>query len=67
MPLLASHGRADARSVLRYAFLAAAPVALLLLPFALADLPALARELVAYSGDRRLRLDGDSCEAASGS
>ncbi len=50
VPLLASHGRADGRSALRYAFLAAAPVALLLLPFALADLPALARELGAYSG-----------------
>jgi hypothetical protein len=50
LPLFATHGRADLRSVLRYAFLAAAPGALLLVPFALADLPSLLRELLAYSG-----------------
>lgn len=50
LPLLASHGHAGWRRALRYAFLALAPVALLLVPFALADLPALARELGAYSG-----------------
>jgi hypothetical protein len=50
LPLLAVHGRADGRSALRYVFLAAAPVALLLLPFALADPRALVRELIAYSG-----------------
>jgi hypothetical protein len=50
LPLLAVHGRADGRSALRYVFLAAAPVALLLMPFALADPRALVRELIAYSG-----------------
>jgi len=39
-----------ARARLRYALLAAGPVALLLLPFALADRAALTRELFAYGG-----------------
>ncbi len=50
LPLLASAGRASGRQVVRYALLACLPVALLLLPFALADVAALRRELFAYSG-----------------
>jgi hypothetical protein len=51
LPFLASSGRrASWPSVARYAFLALAPGAALLLPFAVADPGALRRELVAYGG-----------------
>ena len=50
VPFLAFAGAASWGKAMRYAFLATAPVALLLLPFAIADLPALRRELLAYSG-----------------
>ena len=50
VPFFAFAGAASWGKALRYAFLATAPVALLLLPFAMADLPALRRELLAYSG-----------------
>jgi hypothetical protein len=50
LPFLAFHGRTSWRSVVRYAVLATLPVALLLVPFALADFAALRRELLAYSG-----------------
>jgi hypothetical protein len=50
LPFLALAGSASWRQAARYALLALAPVALLLLPFAVADLAALRRELFAYSG-----------------
>jgi hypothetical protein len=50
LPVLATAGRASGRQALRYALVAGAPVALLLLPFAIADAGALRRELFAYSG-----------------
>jgi hypothetical protein len=50
LPFLALGGRSSWRAALRFAVLALAPVALLLLPFAIADLPALRRELLGYSG-----------------
>ncbi|HSD27148.1 MAG TPA: hypothetical protein VLL75_07565 [Vicinamibacteria bacterium] len=50
LPFLALDGRASWRSAARYAALALVPGALLLLPFALADPGALARELFAYGG-----------------
>lgn len=50
LPALAFDRGARLPGALRYATLALAPGALLLLPFALADLPALARELFGYSG-----------------
>ncbi|MCG6925105.1 MAG: hypothetical protein LJF30_07325 [Acidobacteria bacterium] len=50
VPFLAFAGAAPRGKALRYTVLATVPVALLLLPFALADLPALRRELLAYSG-----------------
>jgi len=50
LPLLALDRGAGVRRALRYAALALAPGALLLLPFAIADAPALARELFGYSG-----------------
>lgn len=50
VPFLAFAGAASWRSALRFAVLALAPVALLLVPFAVADLPAMRRELLAYSG-----------------
>jgi len=50
LPFLALERGASWRQAARYAALAAAPVALLLLPFALADARSLARELLAYSG-----------------
>jgi len=50
LPALAFDRGARLPSALRYATLALAPGAVLLLPFALADLSALARELFGYSG-----------------
>lgn len=50
LPLLATAGGASARQALRYLLLATLPVAVLLLPFALADAEAVRRELFAYSG-----------------
>jgi Glycosyltransferase family 87 len=50
LPFLALGGRSSWRAALRFAVLALAPVALLLLPFAIADFPALRRELLGYSG-----------------
>jgi uncharacterized membrane protein len=50
VPFLAFAGAATWPRALRFAILALAPVALVLLPFAIADLPALRRELLAYSG-----------------
>jgi hypothetical protein len=50
VPFLALAGAASWGKATRYGLLATVPVALLLLPFALADLPALRRELLAYSG-----------------
>jgi hypothetical protein len=50
LPFLAFGTRESWRSAARYAALALGPVALLLLPFALADLGALRRELFAYGG-----------------
>lgn len=49
LPVLALAG-ASARQALRYAVVSCLPVALLLLPFAIADAAALRRELFAYSG-----------------
>src|SRR5262249_4783427 len=48
LPVLAPRG--GVRPALRYALLATLPVALLLLPFAIADSPALLRELGGYGG-----------------
>ncbi len=50
LPFLALDGKASWRSGARYAALALAPGALLLLPFAVADAGAVARELFAYGG-----------------
>ena len=50
LPFLALGGGASWRQAARYGGLAPGSVALLLLPFALADHPALRRELLAYSG-----------------
>jgi hypothetical protein len=50
LPFLALGARASWRSAARYAALALAPGALLLLPFAIADLASLRRELFAYGG-----------------
>ena len=50
LPFLAFGTRESWRSAARYAALALAPGALLLLPFAVADLGALRRELFAYGG-----------------
>jgi hypothetical protein len=50
LPFLALDGKAPWRSGARYAAIALAPGALLLIPFALADPRALARELFAYGG-----------------
>jgi hypothetical protein len=50
VPFLAFAGAASWKKAFRFAVLALAPVAVLLLPFAVADLPALRRELLAYSG-----------------
>jgi hypothetical protein len=50
LPFLALDARASWRSALRYAALALAPGALLLLPFAIADAGSLRRELFAYGG-----------------
>jgi len=50
LPFLALDGQASGRSAARYAALALVPGALLLLPFALADAGAVARELFAYGG-----------------
>ena len=50
LPFLAFDERASWRSAARYAVLALAPGALLLLPFAIADWDALRRELLGYSG-----------------
>ncbi len=50
LPFLAAGRGARLRSALRYGVLALAPGALLLLPFAIADAPALGRELFGYSG-----------------
>ena len=50
LPFLALDTRASWRSAARYAALALAPGALLLLPFAIADAAALRRELFAYGG-----------------
>ncbi len=50
LPLLAQERGLRWKQALRYAALALAPVSLLLLPFALADPGALARELFGYSG-----------------
>jgi hypothetical protein len=50
LPFLAFEGRPSPRAAARYALLALAPGALLLLPFAIADAPALRRELFAYGG-----------------
>jgi hypothetical protein len=50
LPLLAFEARASWRSAARYAALALAPGALLLLPFAAADWSAIHRELLAYGG-----------------
>jgi hypothetical protein len=50
LPFLAAGRGAGPRPALRYVALALAPGALLLLPFAIADAPSLARELLGYSG-----------------
>jgi hypothetical protein len=50
LPFLALDGRASLRSAARYALLALAPGALLLLPFVIADPGAVRRELFAYGG-----------------
>jgi hypothetical protein len=50
LPFLAFSGASSWRGAARYALVALVPVALLLLPFAIADLAALRRELLAYSG-----------------
>jgi hypothetical protein len=50
LPFLACAAGPSRRAALRYAALALAPGALLLVPFALADPPALGRELFAYGG-----------------
>jgi hypothetical protein len=50
LPFLATARGATWRQAARYAALACVPVALLLLPFAIADAAALRRELFAYSG-----------------
>lgn len=50
LPFLAAPGRTGLRAAARYAVLALAPGALLLLPFAAANPGALARELLAYGG-----------------
>lgn len=50
LPLLAAAGRPTRAQLVRYLMLAAAPVALVLAPFAVADVEALRRELFAYSG-----------------
>jgi hypothetical protein len=50
LPFLALDGSATPRSALRYGFVALAPVALLLAPFAARDPLALARELFGYGG-----------------
>ena len=50
LPFLALRPRESWRSAARYAALALAPGAILLLPFAIADLGALRRELFAYGG-----------------
>ena len=50
LPFLALDGKASWRSAARYAALALAPGALLLVPFAIADPAALARELFGYGG-----------------
>jgi hypothetical protein len=50
LPFLALDGRAPWRPAVRYAVLALAPGALLLLPFAVADPGALRRELLSYGG-----------------
>lgn len=50
VPLLAFTGEASWRRAARFVALSLGPVALLLLPFAVADLEALRRELFAYSG-----------------
>jgi hypothetical protein len=50
LPFLAFGSRGKWRSAARYAALALGPGALLLLPFAIADLGALRRELFAYGG-----------------
>ena len=50
LPLLALDSRASWRSAARYAALALAPGALVLLPFAVADPGALRRELFSYGG-----------------
>ncbi len=50
LPFLAFAGQPTWPRAARYALLALTPMALLLLPFAIADLAALRRELFAYSG-----------------
>ena len=50
LPFLASANERSWRESLRYALLALAPGALLLLPFAASDFPALRRELFGYGG-----------------
>jgi hypothetical protein len=50
LPFLALGGRSSWRAALRFAALALAPVVVLLIPFAIADLSALRRELLGYSG-----------------
>ena len=50
LPFLAFAGGASWRAALRYAAIALAPGALLLIPFAVADAPALRRELFGYGG-----------------
>jgi hypothetical protein len=50
LPLLATAGGASWRAALRYAAMALAPGALLLVPFAVADASALRRELLGYGG-----------------
>jgi hypothetical protein len=50
LPFLATDRGATTRAAARYAVLALAPGALLLLPFAIADAPGVARELFGYSG-----------------
>ena len=50
LPFLAFAGGASWRTALRYAAIALAPGALLLAPFAMADAPALRRELFGYGG-----------------
>jgi hypothetical protein len=50
LPFLALSGGASPRRAARFAALAVAPVAVLLAPFAVADLRAVTRELLSYSG-----------------